>query len=381
MKQFFTGIILVFLLLLLPPAEVFAASENTYYLDEPDISISLPDDLVVFTRNIDENDPNLPKYGWDKNSLYSMFLSKSIYLNAWDKETTCEIIVTFVNSQNESLDQCTDEELLSYFYEYAADECQEMGIEYIRSEIYHNDKTKFLKSYIRQPNPYDDSYVYGLEYSTVYDYKTINVTLQSYYGAIDESLEAYLKAIVDSIEFHPISQYEEPFTDDYSVPEDSLTTDRSSMDIDELLASEYSTTNLDDSSTTDYSSIDIDELLASDSYTTNIEDSYIQDEVVPKSEAVGDSTFYHVIVSFFITMFLSTMPLCFYRFVIKRTPVKPQKAAALCILSGLITFSITSILILRSGFNIIGHCIVTIFLALVNYQFLIYKNKAAKTAS
>ncbi len=210
MKRLFTGILLALSLLLLPSTEVFADSENTYYLEEIGLHISLPDDLVTFTRDINESDPNLSTYGWDKDSLYSFFLSRSIYLNAWDNKQTCEVLVTMMDSPYKSLEGLDEEELLRDFDEYMPEEYEAIGIEYIKSEIYQTEQAKFIKIYVEQKNPLDGSTVYGIEYSTIYNNEGINITFHSYDGPINASNEAYIQDIVDTAIFDAIDLSDEP---------------------------------------------------------------------------------------------------------------------------------------------------------------------------
>ena len=64
---------------------------STYDLEELGMSIEIPSDHVVFTRDIRSDDPNLSAYGLTKDDLFSPMLERSIYLNAWDKDVNYEI--------------------------------------------------------------------------------------------------------------------------------------------------------------------------------------------------------------------------------------------------------------------------------------------------
>ena len=62
MKRFLTTVFATLFVFCLLPLSACAA-DNTYYLDEPGMSIDLPSDYVVFTRETKENDRNVRTYG------------------------------------------------------------------------------------------------------------------------------------------------------------------------------------------------------------------------------------------------------------------------------------------------------------------------------
>ena len=189
-------LILCLAFILLSPA-AFAAG-NSYKLDELGMSIELPQDYVVFTRDIKSNDPNLSAYGLTRDALYSLMVDGCIYLNAWDKDLNYEIIVTMTDSPLEDFNLYSDTTLTD-LASSAEEEYRNYGITYIKSELYQHSQAKFIKIYISQQS--NGSTVYGLEYSTVYNRQAINITLQSYSGKINSDKEAILKKIVDSVCF------------------------------------------------------------------------------------------------------------------------------------------------------------------------------------
>ena len=199
------------------------AADSTYRLDKLGIYIDLPSDYVVFTRDIDANDPNLNAYGLTKEGLSSLMSDRHIFLNAWDKSITHEIIVTMTDSQFEDYNQFSDT-ILNAFVSTLESGYEDSGVTFIRSDLYQHNQAKFVKIYTSQPNGEDT--VYGLQYHTVCNSKAINITLQSYAGDIDSFKEALLQKIVDSIQFDTprqgihIYQKTPPFT--YTDPDSSL---------------------------------------------------------------------------------------------------------------------------------------------------------------
>ena len=197
-------------MLLLVSATAFASSGKTYQLAELGMSIDIPTEYVVFTRDITDNDPNLSAYGLCKSDLLSLMKSRNIYLNAWDKDVNFEIIVTMIESKINDFNLMSDtvlNTLASSFKSAYIDR----GITVEKYEIYQHDQAKFIKVYINQPNGADK--VYGLQYYTVYDNKAINVTMQSYSGKINSDKETILKSIVSTVHFDKGPQMVESPTD------------------------------------------------------------------------------------------------------------------------------------------------------------------------
>ncbi len=203
MKRFLTTVFATLFVFCLLPLSACAA-DNTYYLDEPGMSIDLPSDYVVFTRETKANDRNLRTYGVTKEELYALMLEQNIYLNALDESANCEIIITMKDSPIIDYNLLSDTTLSAILSSLEA-EYARAGVTLIRSDIYQHSQAKFAKIYISQPS--DDGTTYGLQYNTVYDGKAINITMHSYSGKIDSSKETILKKIVDTIFFNTAPQF------------------------------------------------------------------------------------------------------------------------------------------------------------------------------
>lgn len=197
MKKLYSFVLMLIMVLSMSTT-VFAASSKSYQLDDLGMSIDIPSGYVTFTRNISDNDPNLATYGLNKKDLSDLMKSGNIYLNAWDKDVTFEIVVTMIDSTITDFNLMSDTMLntlaSSFKSEYA-----NSGVTVEKYEVYQHDQAKFIKIYINQPNGSDKAY--GLQYYTVYDNKAINVTMQSYSGKIDSNKEAILQSIVSTVHF------------------------------------------------------------------------------------------------------------------------------------------------------------------------------------
>ena len=107
MKKFVKSFLIFILTCCFIPTCAYAA-DKTYNLVELGMSIDIPSDHIVFTRNMNEDDPNLDAYGLTKDGFLSLMTERSIYLNAWDVDVNYEIIVTMVDSPLEDFSQQSD---------------------------------------------------------------------------------------------------------------------------------------------------------------------------------------------------------------------------------------------------------------------------------
>lgn len=196
MKHFY--VFLLVLLLLTASFTATATNTKTYELEELDIKIDIPENLIVFTRSIEINDPGLKVVGLTKADMETLMQDGNIYLNAIAENLDYEIIVTMIESSIDNFSLLSDTELMALMT-IGDDEYEERNITRIKTEVYQHSQAKFIKLYISQPGY--DSIVYGLQYYTTYNGKAINITLQSYSGVIDSVKEALLKSIVDSTVF------------------------------------------------------------------------------------------------------------------------------------------------------------------------------------
>ena len=95
MKKILSLILVLFILF--PCLTVFA-SGNTFRLADLKLSVDIPSDLVTFTRDIKQNDPNLDLFGLSKAQMDSMMKDGNIYLNAIDPDVAFEVVVTKIES-------------------------------------------------------------------------------------------------------------------------------------------------------------------------------------------------------------------------------------------------------------------------------------------
>lgn len=197
MTRKFAPVLLIIALIFALSLPAFAAETTPYFLDDLGLTVSIPSDLVTFTRVIDENDPNLAAYGWTKEDFLSFMQTSSIYLNAWDEGGNFEIVVTMMESPISDFNAIGDA-ALSILASSLAPEYEAAGITYITSEIYQSSQTKFIKIYFSQT--YGDATVNSIQYYTVYAGQAMNFTLHAYSGSVTD-YELQIQDIVDSVVF------------------------------------------------------------------------------------------------------------------------------------------------------------------------------------
>lgn len=177
---------------------VCAEGTQSYNLAELNMSIEIPAEYAVFTRNTEQNDPNLSAYGLTKSDMLTFMESNNIYLSALDKKATTEISVTMSENEIKSINHLSDA-TLSEFEAQLVSNYSDNGFTVRKYEIYQHSQTKFVK--IFYSGLLNDNMSYGIQCFTIYDNKAVSITMQSNSGAIDQSKEAVLNGIVDSTKF------------------------------------------------------------------------------------------------------------------------------------------------------------------------------------
>lgn len=183
---------------------VIAAGTKTWDLDVVGISIDIPDDYVVFTRDTRSNDPNLEKYGFTKKDMDEILQAGNSYLDAWDENINREIVVSMqVSSSTVNYDEVS-ESLLSAMKSVLEEQYSSAGATVLQSEVYKHRQTSFLRfNYETKEN---GTSVYHIQYFTVSGGKDISIILHLYSGRITTESESFFKDIIDSIELHEIPE-------------------------------------------------------------------------------------------------------------------------------------------------------------------------------
>ena len=188
--------VFVAILLALTMSTYVHAATSVYEIDELGVSLSIPDNYSVITRETPASDPIFDTIGVSKSELISQFESTNIYLNAIPSYFGEEIVVTMTPNSISDFNNLSDT-LLSSMASGIEDEYKSYNISVLDHETYNHRQAKFIKVHYKDTS----QSAYGMQYYTVLDYKAMNFTLRSYDGDITSSQEKVIQSIVDSIAF------------------------------------------------------------------------------------------------------------------------------------------------------------------------------------
>ena len=190
--------ICILALILVLPVVAGAAGASGYTIDEIGMTIAIPDDFAVFTRDMRDNDPLLIQYGLTKTSMLSAMNSDGSYLVAFDKEVTCDIVVSMEPSPLEDFSAMNDL-LLDAFSSAFSSAYENLGMTVTKTESYHQGQTKFAVIHFNYSET--SGTVYSRQYVTVHDGKAIYIAYHSYAGQITPAAATMLQGVIDSIGF------------------------------------------------------------------------------------------------------------------------------------------------------------------------------------
>ena len=241
MKKIFNIFITVFLLF---SCTNFVYADNlSYNLDDLSLVISISENFIVLTRDIEENHPYLLEKDIDIESLMQQFEDNHIYLDAIDDEKGIDIVVTMLENyeiysifdfntyKHRELEEFADN-LLSMDTQDIISTAKQEGDVVISDtqnaslEKYYISKRSEATFIVFETQiEHNGTLVFGRQFTTVINGQGINITLHSYKSEISLEHIDILNTIVNSIEFtkiedkikkkaETISQPSTPISDD-----------------------------------------------------------------------------------------------------------------------------------------------------------------------
>jgi len=125
------------MLILLFSTPVYATDSNEYTLVDLGMKISLPSEFIVFTRDIDANNPNLSVLGFTKEELTSLMCEQNEYLYGFDENENNDIDITVRMVDSPFVDfNLFSDTTLSIMATSLETEYRNAGMTVIRHEIY-----------------------------------------------------------------------------------------------------------------------------------------------------------------------------------------------------------------------------------------------------
>lgn len=226
MSSVFIAILLIFLQIALFISPNSVRASTVYQLDELNMSISLPEEWLVWTKDTASRDESeqaeiisefintiLPTdtEGAKKMSEFVYTLAENMeaalqesntYLNAVAWNPFCEIIITKAEAEESTS-----------FNQYTTDELHQMAKSMLESATVQDGKKDYSDDYsIYQKNgisyivfnaqdEIDEIPLYIQQYITLWNKQALNIALYSYYEAIPNELATTFQEIIDSIHF------------------------------------------------------------------------------------------------------------------------------------------------------------------------------------
>lgn len=204
MRKIITPIVLVLCLLALGTSAY--AAGTVYDLPELAMHIQVPDGWVTFTRDLDNSNTDLQQFGYDKDTLASIYLENNIYLNTISKDPFAEIIVTMDTSEEiekaYDLNIRNDKELASMQRELI-DKHTNSGASVSKYMMFEHTQALFVA--IEYAQPVAGNTVYSKDFSTIINGQAINISLHSYDTPMTDDLSQALQQMVNSITFSEVT--------------------------------------------------------------------------------------------------------------------------------------------------------------------------------
>ena len=204
MKRFLQ---LLVTLLSIPLLTIIAVAEGTIYrLNDLGISIEIPSDVTVLTRDVNPDHDGLELTGMSAEDYINSLKETDTYLEAIGEDWgVMSIVMNDIGQGN--MNELSESELQQVILGIEESSTAE-SICYMH-DVYQHSQEKFLKFYwrtIRNLRVWDPGYV--LQYYTVCNGKAINIYFDFRNGEIDEEKETMAESIIASIVFFDISDVE-----------------------------------------------------------------------------------------------------------------------------------------------------------------------------
>ncbi len=190
MKRIFVFLLCALFVISAVPAQ---ATNISYKIDSVGISISLPQEMYVFTRQLRPDDERISALGLTYEALMSSFESQDIYLEAMDTEAFNEIVVISEPTAD------TNYYELGYDGLYNAAIAEEKALEaagrkITSSDLFENNDIDFVKTV----SVSNDCQV---QYTTVYNGRKIKIRLIDFDGKVTEDEAESFETIVETVAF------------------------------------------------------------------------------------------------------------------------------------------------------------------------------------
>ena len=233
-------LLLLILLSLLLTLGVRAA--DTVRLDDLGLTIDVPSDYYVITRNMDPDDPDLGVFDMDSDEVMKLLEDNDMYLDLLNDDSSFELTIAMTENAERTLNQF-DEDTLADMEEKLADQYGSAGLAVNSVEHLTQDSTVFFR--INVSGEQNGSPLQLLRYYTVHNYQTIVMDLQYWGNAIPESYEKLARGMFSSIRFDQVDEVAQTISsaseeeEQFSLIEESAAAKKEESESSSLIASSY----------------------------------------------------------------------------------------------------------------------------------------------
>lgn len=200
MKRIVSFAAAVFLCLAAPVCAL-AAQGGVWEIGELGITLTVPDDAYVLTRDVEENDPALAFLETSREDTLAFLEENNDYLMAFAPDWRYEIYLTLEQEKKSwvSLSACSASEIAEAVDATRANYIDE-GMEVLSCAAYDSGSATFIEILY---NYTEENYTkFLLEYYTIYNNQGISLMLFSNYGEVDEAQQNAMRALVNEIRFN-----------------------------------------------------------------------------------------------------------------------------------------------------------------------------------
>lgn len=180
------------------------ASVTSHNAQGADLSISLPDSMYVFDRNVSPSDTRITSLGLTYEGLMSSFLSQDIYLDALDTEAFNEIVVISEPTDDKNFFDLTADGL----YNAVINEenlLTQSGRTIENSDLFEAGGVDFVKTVSKSKDVF-------VQYTTVYNGKKVKIRLIDFDGNLTDDEAEGFEEIVETVSFNTEPQKEKKET-------------------------------------------------------------------------------------------------------------------------------------------------------------------------
>ncbi|MBQ9393077.1 MAG: hypothetical protein IJU18_03685 [Oscillospiraceae bacterium] len=181
-------------------ATAYGAEGTTYSVPGTDLYVTVPDDLIVFTRDVKAGDTNLARSGLTAKDVKSAMEEGGYYLMGWDQIASFEFHLTLEDAPG-----------VGSYREYSREELEEgLGSEMRESfaaigatlrtmEFYDHPQELMIVTEFDLPEDYDASC--GLQYNVCHNERVYNLTMLVYKGSITDRHRTIMRSMAESLVF------------------------------------------------------------------------------------------------------------------------------------------------------------------------------------